>query len=323
MKKITLTTLLLLNLSIYAQPVLNASDIRSTNYGYKFMQGVSTVSNIKQVELSGANVKWDFSTVKIDVEREGGPFFIKPVATAPFSSKYPKANFFFKDSNADNTDNQYKYYNLTNDKLENMGDSDDKEFNVYSNPKTEFVFPFLFNNVLTDTYNEGSGKIDLSIKYDAYGTIITKYGTYKDVLRFKEILIEEDNFRTIIYRWIKLNPYQEIMAASVNDEELDFPFFTIYEPLSTLTIKQNLNPTQFSTSPNPASQNFVIKNQDFATREMFVSVYDILGNQIIKSNRIDSNSKNINISNFSNGLYFIKITDDKNAILYSDKIIKN
>jgi hypothetical protein len=314
MNKITFILISLLNFSIYAQPVLNASDINPLNFSNNvFFSNSSTVT----VGSSGANVTWDFSTLQLTAD---GSSSSTSVLTAPFSSSFPTSNFFVNSIfSGSSSSSDFGYYNLTGSKLEAIGGSSDTAITVsYVNPETIFVFPFTYNTVVNDTYqtNLSASVLNKSVTYDAYGTVITAFGTYNNVMRFKQI-----NDGNVSYTWFKLNPYQEIINASIDIN--GSIYFTVDQPTNNLAINQNPIKTQFSISPNPASENFTIKNEDFAVKEMFLNVYDILGNQIIKDNKIDSNSKNINISDFANGLYFIIITDNNNAILYSNKIIKN
>ncbi len=308
MKKIIFILISVLNFSIYAQPVLNASDINPIDISGNSYSGFSSTET---TGASGANVTWDFSKLEL-VDSE--PFSAKSVLKAPFSSSFPSSNFFITFENG----SDYDYYNLTNSKMEYLGDSSKTSVGViYTNPETILIFPFTYNTVFNDTYQIPPFPIfNKSITYDAYGTLILPFETYSNVIRIKEIIDEN-----VEYIWIKTNPYYEIMRASI-DEFNGSLFFSVVE-LTNLSINENNTKTQFSIVPNPATNNFTIKNEDFDGKEIFLNVYNILGNQIIKDYKIDSNSENINISNFANGLYITTITDNKNTVLYSSKIIKN
>ncbi len=311
MKKITFIIATLITISLYAQPILNASDINPLNIS---SNNFSASSSTLGVGVPGANVNWDFSSL---VLTSLGTSSNVSVATAPYASSFPTANFFVR-SSFDNR-NSYGYYNLTTNKLEVTGLSDDNGviFNFF-NPDTIFIFPFSYNTSFTDTYQVDINSFveSKTVIYDAYGTVITPFGTYNNVIRLKQT----SGLGSISYNWFKINPYTDILSANVNSNNNEINF-RIYQPTNLATIQNQLN-NKFSIFPNPTSGNISIKNASFSESETFVNVYDVLGNQIIKNEKVDNDLKNINISDFATGLYFIKIVDNNNSILYSDKIIK-
>ena len=110
------------------------------------------------------------------------------------------------------------------------------------------------------------------------------------------------------------------MDATVNPNNSTVNY-TVVET-TNLAISEKQVQNQFVIFPNPTNGILTIKNPTFAENETFVNVYDILGNEIIKNNKVDNISKNIDMSNLSTGLYFVRITDINNAVLYTAKIIK-
>jgi hypothetical protein len=78
----------------------------------------------------------------------------------------------------------------------------------------------------------------------------------------------------------------------------------------------------FSIYPNPTNGNLSIKNVNSIDKEIVVTVYDVLGNAIIENKELNSAIENIDLSDFSSGLYFVKIMNKNNQLLYSDKIVK-
>ena len=57
--------------------------------------------------------------------------------------------------------------------------------------------------------------------------------------------------------------------------------------------------------------------------EVYVNVYDVLGKALITNEKFRGDYKNISLKDFGSGLYIVKITDNENQVLYSQKIIKN
>lgn len=67
-------------------------------------------------------------------------------------------------------------------------------------------------------------------------------------------------------------------------------------------IKDNEN--IFTISPNPASSNLTISSNNKISN---ISIYDISGKIFLEKNNINSKKEDINIDNFSDGVYFIKV----------------
>ena len=312
MKKITITALFfILSFVSFGQPVLNASDINPLNINSNYYP---TFNSSISVGSPGADQIWDFSSLSVS---NTGPYVINnSVATAPFASSFPTANFYVKSGQVN--DDNYGYYNLTSSTLEILGASNNNMIVAnFINPQTTLVFPFAFNTSFTDTYQVASNQSIKTITaiYDGYGTLITQIGTFTDVMRLKK----NDN-GDIRYTWIKLNPYKELLGASKANGNT-FNFF-VYEPMS-LTTTQNSMLAKFSIAPNPTNGILTISNLDNINSENFINVFDILGNQIIKNESINGTSTAVNISDYASGLYLIKITDANEKVLYTDKIIKN
>ena len=62
-----------------------------------------------------------------------------------------------------------------------------------------------------------------------------------------------------------------------------------------------------STYPNPSSNMVTVNSKtDLLTS---ISVFDINGKQILDINTINSETKTLDISNFSNGIYFMTINN--------------
>jgi len=96
------------------------------------------------------------------------------------------------------------------------------------------------------------------------------------------------------------------------------PSFTTCNAI-TVGVNDNIKtPQNILVFPNPSSGVFQLKT-DYTNFHEF-EVVDILGNIILKSN-IKSNITNIDLSDYMNGIYLIKIIDNKGNIL-NEKIIK-
>lgn len=81
---------------------------------------------------------------------------------------------------------------------------------------------------------------------------------------------------------------------------------------TTLALNPNVK-SKFSIYPNPTNGIFFIETEGIIND---VTIFDIVGKQILKSN-----NKEINLSNFEKGIYFVQVSIDNN-IVSTQKIIK-
>ncbi|TJY35859.1 PQQ-dependent sugar dehydrogenase [Pontimicrobium aquaticum] len=83
--------------------------------------------------------------------------------------------------------------------------------------------------------------------------------------------------------------------------------------------KQNLN--TFSLTPNPASSHIKLTfGTNAAYNSVTVQIIDLQGKVLMKNTHLTHNST-LNISNLSNGLYFVKVLDNNDKELKTKKLI--
>lgn len=92
----------------------------------------------------------------------------------------------------------------------------------------------------------------------------------------------------------------EINTCWVDD--ITFPGNTTITNVESITYDKNI-----SVYPNPANENIVVKSENIQTVEIFNTV-----GMKLYSQETNANELNINVSDFTNGVYFIKVTDDNN-----------
>ncbi|MCB9364282.1 MAG: T9SS type A sorting domain-containing protein, partial [Flavobacteriales bacterium] len=71
--------------------------------------------------------------------------------------------------------------------------------------------------------------------------------------------------------------------------------------------------SNYTICPNPFKNNFVLKTKDLVNGHF--QIFDIKGKELINEPIHEINTI-INLSNFSSGIYFIKIRDEKNHLEY-------
>ncbi len=305
MRIITMLLLLLFTAS-QAQPILDASDFPTEYSWTAYRTGTTGFTN----GSSGANQIWDYSTMDI-VETEYTITRI-PIAEMPFYDQFPGANYCEKQN--DNGFISYSAANLNSNTFESMGYVDGNNVVRYTDTNLVLQFPYTFNTVINDTYL--SDIPDATLRsyrrtYDAYGTLITPFGTFTDVIRQK---VENLTFGGIGYIWINSVNFQIILSGNFDDSIVYF-----FKDTTNLGVSQN-HSQDFSIFPNPTQGDISIGNkQNF---EGTATVYDMLGN-VVNENKNVALSNLISLTNCSAGVYFVKITDQNNQVLQTKKIIKN
>ncbi len=310
MKNFKLILILFTNSYFFGQPILNESDFTTSFSANTYIANPTGFS----VGNSGENQVWDFSNLNFQPK---GTLTSENLNNVPYLNSFTNSNYFLKSYNGIN--DNYELYNLTTSKYESIGQSYNSGIivNFSLDSFIVFEFPFTYNTILNDTYSttNNTNPVSFLTKYDAYGIITTPFGTFNNVIRKKITTGTKLN-----YLWFQVAPFRPILEyiySSPTNQSI-----TIYETINLSIIQKQLT-NNFQIYPNPTSGSFTIKNIDFSNEENFVSINDMLGNEIIKNKKIFSNIDFFDINEISSGLYFLKITNIENKILYFGKIIKN
>jgi hypothetical protein len=307
MKNKIIIIALLLQLCVSAQPVINFSDLNFNASG--------TVYSANPVGIiagsSGANQTWDYSAIALTTIGTGSSTV---VATAPFASNFPQANYFVK-----STTNGTSYYIIakitTTTKLETLALVTDTSIlvNFTPNPQTQFEFPLTYNQTITDSYAllvTPTVNTTFTIKYDGYGTLITPFGTYNNVVRLKKL----DGIFPV-FSWYTLNPLKQIVNIQFGSGGVTSASFYEYP---NLQVTQNEVQKSLLLYPNPTSDYFTISKQNNTTFEY--KIFDLVG-KIVKNDKAKSNEK-IDIEHLKYGSYIVQIIDEEGNIS-KQKLFKN
>lgn len=284
-----------------AQPILTSSTPLPA-IGYTApVAVVATVPSI--VGNSGANQIWDFSTLTFG--NVGTLTSIVPAST-PISSSFASSNYALSLVGQ----NTYSFFKRSTDKMEVLAwlvtaPNTGKDYTP--NPKTRLVFPFNFNDVFTDSYQQvGNSVSSVTTTYDGYGTLITPFATYQNVVRIKEDYGGGD----VDYTWYSTNPVTEL-AIFDNDNNMLYRF----DANITTSINEQQRIIDIQIFPNPCTSNLIIRNLPPNTK---VTLVDALGRCLVEKYS-SSNSININTKSFLNGLYQLIIKSDNYS--HTQKII--
>jgi len=78
---------------------------------------------------------------------------------------------------------------------------------------------------------------------------------------------------------------------------------------------------EFNIQPNPASNFISISAKNLNVSLEIIDIYSLSG-QVFKSEKINSSNAQIDISELSKGLYFLKMVT-KSEKIYSSRFVKN
>ena len=107
-----------------------------------------------------------------------------------------------------------------------------------------------------------------------------------------------------------LYPYFESGNIILSDRE---GFFVVRDPLLATN---DLSQSSLKLFPNPTTGLITIDYPGLFISN--INIFDVSGKLIFSDEQVNANAKNIDISSFSNGIYFIQINRQ-----FTKKVIKN
>ena len=295
--KFTISILALVALTGYgwSQPVITGCSgcielIGAKSHGYN-IPGVITHGS------TGANQTWDYSLVPYDTST----FYFENIGYAALSPTYQAAY------PTGNLANEYFLGGSSVTKLVFELDTNQLLFlgvgsTPFPTPVPQLFFP---HNYLETHFG--------ALTYDAYGTLITPFGTYNDVVR-----LEFDNGDSYSYRYCSFNPYYMIhMQYDVDSATLAISsqlFLDLELPVGAgINDEVNTN-DQVNIYPNPSTGKFIIEQQKML-EGMSLEVYNAVGEKVLQQ----QTTNEIDLTNFPKGIYFVKIYDGEKS--YTNKIV--
>jgi Secretion system C-terminal sorting domain len=301
MKRMLVLVFLFFGIALHAQPVLNVANFPTEYSANVYRPLTAGFSN----GLPGENQIWDYSTISLPTSNQ--TYSLIPLETIPWAtSLFPDTNYCFLYLTAGDY-NYYNFYKLTDSSFELLGYIDWDLINVFSNSDIIFQFPHAYNSVINDTSGENSADETVTRTYDAYGTFITPYATFQNVIRQKSVTPTNT-----YYTWYSTNPYEMLATGNFDNYYINFYKNT------TLSVPEHQT-KQFEIYPNPTTGAISIENP--CDVEGIITVYDMQGNKII-GNKDLLNSNTLSLKDCSSGLYIVTITNAEGDLLHTAKIIK-
>ena len=230
MKTIFTLQFLLFTILCFAQPVITTAIVPETGTTYKAAYNEGTID----IGPSGENQTWDFSALATSFDLN---FAILDPADAPGATSYPDAEFVWNLVEFEN----FLFYDVTENVISQLGGVNGVVGDIsFQTINTDWEDGFQLPLTYLDTYDFltvydnylfgdfiSSGQRNATLTADGYGTVITKFGTYENVLRVK-IVRQEFGILFTQYAWLHPDSFLPVMVYDTDEdgETADSYYFT-------------------------------------------------------------------------------------------------
>lgn len=303
-------------ISIYgikAQPVLNATDFNT-----KYSATLYTAENEPGLSAgnAGANQTWDFSGLTSPTLY--ATISVVPNSTTPYKNTFPDANYVIKYAYADNSPTFYTYNTVTTSKFETNGAAGNSEIYEEVDPLTIFSFPYTYGKSFTDTTQEkGSSVQTITSTYDGYGTLITPFETFTNVIRIKT-QESTPSYSFTDYTWYSVNPFKVLMLMDFNsnNDTATSNYVEVYTNFATLGLKDFAEKSAVNLYPNPVKNILTLELAGNLPIDK-IKITNVLGTVVIDQNKV---ANQINVDTLASGVYFVEVVSG--TVKFQQKFLK-
>jgi hypothetical protein len=273
---------------------------------------------------SGIGVTWDLSAMNNNYQQA--------ITVGAFSdASYPNGDLYV------DLGYETRIYKTTDTLIEEVGVIGlSNGYSSISDPMIFMKFPITPAYSYSDTFvfsytsngHSMTGVESLQNEFSGYGTLITPFGTFTDVVRIKSssTVTNTDNVNgntyhqtETTYNWYKTGVHHELAMITEGNNDSQ-PFYGVYyfDVPADLGLDENTS-SHFSLSPNPSSDLVTIKSDELMTN---IEVYTVSGELVLNSKLNETNSTAINISTLKSGVYLLKVYEMDGSVSVQ-RITKN
>jgi len=323
-------TLAFASTSVFAQPVLKSAEINPVigdAFAVKVYNGSATV----MPGSAGASITWDFTSVLTSSTPDTGRA-VNCLTTTPTCADYPGSNLVIIGPNV--SAHARNYIATSSTKLQQVGAYVAADtFLKMTNPADQLRFDMIYNQSYVDTFSGvlkygifPSGHHDgtITVKYDAYGTLILPGRTDNNVIRIKSVQDFTDSahifstsyikqFTITSYDWYKPNTHSPILTIQSMVEiggptNESFVAWAVGPVSSVNDVETGIG--EVSLFPNPASGSFSLAFNLSSQEEVRATLSDLLGREVavIGEGRLSGKNNMIfDTQGLAPGVYVVKI----------------
>jgi hypothetical protein len=178
MKHFAVTLLLLSSMDMYAQPTLSANNVQLLGRTFPMHQVLDPFTSTWSG--NGMDQTWEFGGALLELNAATSTY-VDPVET-PYAAEHPGSNLAQVVTTTEGT--TYNYYTFGGGQLavlaEGVGGTSPV---IYTDPRIILVFPLAYPYLFDDTYEVLGTEYDVTGSYAGYGTLVTAFGTYTNVVK--------------------------------------------------------------------------------------------------------------------------------------------
>jgi hypothetical protein len=306
MKKITIGSFLLAGVWLCATTTLAQPIITS---GISF-PAIGSVDSVLGGPASvppgggGAGVTWNLSGLTL---MYGGTLSIVNPSGTPYTGTFPTSNFCLQLVTGTTS---YDYNRKSAIGIENLattyaGVGTGTDYSP--NPRLNMPFPFHYLDAVTDTFQSTTSAPETVIlTYDGYGTLITPFHTYTNVIRVKEDYGGTD----YDYVWYTVSPFMMVMNYNNSGNN----YVCVSATPVTSGIKNTPETVNVSISPNPLTSYGILKiDAPVALKNTTIHVTDMIG-RTVKAIAVYGSETIIKKDDLAPGIYLYHLLNEGKLI---------
>jgi hypothetical protein len=318
-----------------AQPVFTSANCFSIGDSTGMGSGASIVLISQEIAQTGNNYTWDYSSYNT-----GGPIYswTSPIHSYVFQagSDAPQLQFqnFPIHEDPGNTGLAYnrgfKYSNDADTLYLCAQGEQGSTVNIYNPPLPYLSFPLNFQQVGYADITNYFSTIPVSTthrewSYDGFGKIILPYGVIDSVYRIHTVQRDSNfSFQTVVTLneiiWFKKSTGIPVLRFTENSGSGFTAFYT--SDISQTTGIENSSKSMFRLYPNPSNGLLSIECSNIYTNQTLqLKIDNCLGQEIFSTTLIEKLALIDLRTKCSEGLYFIRISDENGVVIETQKIL--
>ncbi len=271
--------------------------------------------------IKGANAVWDFSNMEASGPSDLNITIVNPAST-PYASKFPDANYAFKEG----PNLAYRYFDLSEGKMERVGNYAGGLFKTYNDPQIEYVFPLTLGSSNEDTWDNDASSFggNYNLYCIGYGTLKLPGKTYENAL-----MVRADVDETIIeltsYFWYSADNGVVLLQYVVGD---GFFISTTARYIQDLVVSTGIANADFAEDVkynNPVDDMLNLSFKRSTASIMEYSVINAIGEEVLSGNFAaasgDQQQLNLETASLNRGIYFLKVKAEGSS--QTIKFVKN
>ncbi len=294
----------------WAQPVIvDGTNLATTGYSSPVMNGTATIAP----GPGGPSLTWNFSSVAMT---NVGTYLIENPTSTPVAGTYPSGNYALSITPTSSSA-LYSYYIVNSGAMLELANSvtttPGSGVNYTPAPRKVLKFPFNYLDTFTSNYTSTTSSGYDFFEYDGYGTLITPWATYSNVVRVKCTYASSIGYA---YNWYTLSPLLNVFSYSSLPNS--------YTGLSAVPTEVNTvrSSESVTIAPNPftAYANIMIGGS-VELNNAFVVVTDVIG-RTVRQMPISSPVTIFERDDLRAGVYFYNVLNNGISIAKGKLIVQ-